>query len=98
MSTYKELLQEHAFLTRKIDEVKAKEFAAVVDEIKQVMRDYGIGASDLCVEKNEKTKKRSAYTVSPKYRDAETGATWSGRGKSPKWIEGKDRDAFLIRT
>lgn len=33
----------------------------------------------------------------PKYRDPQTGKTWSGRGRIPKWIEGKDRENFLIK-
>ncbi|WP_199542032.1 H-NS family nucleoid-associated regulatory protein [Paraburkholderia kururiensis] len=33
----------------------------------------------------------------PKYRDPETGATWSGRGRAPAWLaETKDRAVFLI--
>lgn len=32
----------------------------------------------------------------PKYRDPKTGATWSGRGKPPNWIVGKNRDRFLM--
>ncbi|WP_084069337.1 H-NS family nucleoid-associated regulatory protein [Paraburkholderia heleia] len=33
----------------------------------------------------------------PKYRDPETGATWSGRGRAPAWlVEAKDRAVFLI--
>jgi DNA-binding protein H-NS len=35
----------------------------------------------------------------PKYRDAATGKTWTGRGKPPNWIAGaKDRDAYLIEA
>jgi DNA-binding protein H-NS len=35
--------------------------------------------------------------VKPKYRNPETGATWTGRGKPPNWIkDAKSRDAFLI--
>ena len=34
--------------------------------------------------------------VAPKYRDPVSGNTWTGRGKAPKWIEGKDRTPFLI--
>jgi DNA-binding protein H-NS len=30
------------------------------------------------------TDKRSV--VAPKYRDAATGMTWTGRGKQPKWL------------
>jgi DNA-binding protein H-NS len=32
----------------------------------------------------------------PKYRNPETGKTWSGLGTVPGWIKGKDRAAFLI--
>ena len=35
--------------------------------------------------------------VAPKYRNQATGETWTGRGKPPKWIQGQDRDQFLIR-
>jgi DNA-binding protein H-NS len=45
--------------------------------------------------------KKSAPTASPavKYRDPETGATWSGRGRMPKWLalaegQGKRREDF----
>ncbi|WP_373785874.1 H-NS family nucleoid-associated regulatory protein, partial [Delftia acidovorans] len=31
-----------------------------------------------------------------KYRDPASGATWTGRGKPPRWIEGKDRKALEI--
>ena len=34
--------------------------------------------------------------VAAKYRDPATGATWSGRGKPPQWIAGKDRTPFVI--
>ncbi|WP_282892473.1 H-NS family nucleoid-associated regulatory protein, partial [Xanthobacter autotrophicus] len=34
--------------------------------------------------------------VSAKYLDPNSGATWTGRGKPPAWIAGKDRDQFLI--
>ncbi|WP_420484821.1 H-NS family nucleoid-associated regulatory protein [Delftia acidovorans] len=31
-----------------------------------------------------------------KYRNEATGSTWTGRGKPPAWIIGKDRSEFLI--
>jgi DNA-binding protein H-NS len=40
--------------------------------------------------------------VAPKYRDAQTGQTWAGRGARPRWLvarlkAGKKLDDFLIR-
>lgn len=39
--------------------------------------------------------------VQPKYRCPDSGATWSGRGREPRWLAaaikaGKKRDDFLI--
>ncbi len=39
--------------------------------------------------------------VAPKYRNPETGVTWSGRGRSPRWIleaeqSGTARESFKI--
>jgi DNA-binding protein H-NS len=36
--------------------------------------------------------------VKPKYRNAATGETWTGRGKPPKWIAGQDRNQYLIEN
>ncbi|WP_415867691.1 H-NS family nucleoid-associated regulatory protein [Burkholderia ubonensis] len=33
-----------------------------------------------------------------KYRDPASGAVWSGRGRTPRWIAGQDREKFLIRS
>lgn len=37
-------------------------------------------------------------TQPPKYRNPQTGATWSGRGPAPRWIIGQNRARFLIDT
>ena len=34
--------------------------------------------------------------VTAKYLNPKSGATWTGRGKPPSWIAGKDREQFLI--
>jgi DNA-binding protein H-NS len=35
--------------------------------------------------------------VPAKYRSAETGETWTGRGRAPLWLAGKNKDDFLIK-
>ncbi|WAI82622.1 MULTISPECIES: H-NS histone family protein [Achromobacter] len=40
--------------------------------------------------------------VAPKYRHPQTGETWSGRGKAPRWLaaeeaSGATRESFLIK-
>jgi DNA-binding protein H-NS len=43
-------------------------------------------------------KRKAAFkgTQPPMYRNPETDATWSGFGRIPGWIAGKDREQFRI--
>lgn len=57
-------------------------------------------ASNSSVATRSKEKRPGNYARGPqpaKYRDPETGATWSGRGPAPAWMaNAKDRAKFLI--
>lgn len=58
--------------------------------------------ADKVVTKSPATKQPKAGNYvrgpqEPKYRDPQSGATWSGRGKAPGWLaSAADRTAFLI--
>lgn len=44
---------------------------------------------------------RARKPVAPKFRNGKTGETWSGRGRTPRWLaaleaEGKSREEFRI--
>ena len=96
MSSYKELLAQRSALEKQIEEARELEFAQVVSDIKQKMVDYGISLADLGISSTRGKAVKARSTVAPKYRDPESGATWSGRGKPPRWIVGKERDAFSV--
>jgi len=44
-----------------------------------------------------KARRRTGGTVAAKFRNPESGQTWSGRGREPVWIKGKDREEFKIQ-
>jgi len=46
--------------------------------------------------KSTRKAKSTQSKVAPKYKDPISGATWSGRGLAPKWIEGQDRSKFAM--
>ncbi len=54
--------------------------------------------------KPAKPKKKAAKRkVAPKYKDPQSGATWSGRGLTSKWLAerekaGQKREEFLIKA
>ena len=68
MSSYKELLAQRENLERQIEEAKSREYAEVLNEIKQKMADYGITLAELAggrSGKNLKTQRASARGRSP---------------------------------
>ena len=96
MSTYKELQSQIEKLQKEADHARKSELANAISDIHTKMRDYGITAEDLGLGGKKKAGKTVRKPVAPKYRNTETGETWSGRGKPPKWMAGRDKLQFLI--
>jgi len=99
MSTYQSLLQKKTELDAKIAEAHKHEKIAAITQVRELVQQFGLSADDLFGKYTSAgvrivVGKRS--TVAPKYRDPATSATWTGRGKPPKWIADKDRTAFAI--
>lgn len=106
--SYKELLKQAEELMRRVDEAKRIEMQSAIATCKELIKEFGLSPYDLGYVKTQvvpahKAKKGDATfgakpvkAVSPpKYRDPDTGATWSGRGHQPHWIVG-NRDEYLI--
>lgn len=96
MKSYKELQVEIKNLQQQAEKVRQIELAKAIEEIKAKIQEYGITERDLFGGATKKRENQSGV-VQPKYRNKETGETWTGRGKPPKWIAGKDKNLFLIK-
>jgi len=94
MSSYKELLAQRELLDKQIKEVVQREKADGIAKAKVIIEQYDLSASDLFSRKAG--SKAASGKVAPKYRNPATGETWTGRGKAPKWIDGRDRGNYLI--
>jgi len=94
MSSYKDLLAQREQLDKQIKEAIALEKADGIAKAKAIIDQYGLSAADLFSRKAG--GKSAGGKVAPKYRNPSTGETWTGRGKAPKWIDGKDRSNYLI--
>ncbi|WP_244816860.1 H-NS family nucleoid-associated regulatory protein [Caballeronia sp. Lep1P3] len=88
-----ELMAQRESLEKELAEARRKEERLALIEIVQKMREYGITLNELLGRKPGSSQ--AAADTGIKYRDPTSGATWSGRGRAPQWIAGKDRDAFL---
>ena len=69
---------------------------AVIDRIVKLVIAHNITVEQLVDALGGLSRKRRLGPVAQKYRDPETGRTWSGRGKEPLWLRGQDRSKFQI--
>ena len=90
MSELKELLAARAKLDADIAGARRMESEAALVKVRELVEEFGFTAQQVFPWKPPEKK------VTAKYLDEKTGATWTGRGKPPAWIVGKDRDDFLI--
>ena len=104
MSKLQELIAEKARLESEISALISASRKEAIDKVRALIQEFDLtaeeigrtGTSSRSAKKGGGSSKAGAK-VQPKYRDPETGATWSGRGVAPRWIAGKDRQAFLIQ-
>jgi DNA-binding protein H-NS len=107
MASYKELKKQAEALLRQAEEAFLVERAEGIRQVKEFINEFQLTASDIGLVKTEivkarKDPKKKTFPVKlakvvapPKYRDPESGRTWSGRGHQPQWIVG-NRDEYLI--
>lgn len=102
MATLKELEQQQADLAKRIAEMRAAARQEVLSQIKSLMAEHGLSTADLSASPSRKSGGPTVGSkVAPKYRDPQTGATWTGRGLKPKWLkqsleQGKTLEEFAI--
>lgn len=99
MSAYEDLLRQKQELEQRIKEARKSQIADAVAEVRALIAKYDLTEKDVFPAGRRGGRGRgraSAGKVPPKYRDPVTGQTWTGRGKAPRWIDGKDRTQFLI--
>ncbi|MTW14316.1 H-NS histone family protein [Pseudoduganella eburnea] len=95
MSTYAEIQAQIAELETKAKEARAAELAGAKEKIAEIMAAHGLTLDDLRGVRTKASKARQP--VPAKYRNPESGDTWTGRGRAPLWLAGKNKGDFLIK-
>ncbi|CAG9252413.1 DNA-binding protein Bv3F [Burkholderia diffusa] len=94
MATYLELSKKRSALLNELEVARRTEAKAAIASIRELVDLYELTEHDIFPPRRGRPKK--PVPLPPKYRDPKTGATWSGRGRSPAWLAGKKRERFLI--
>jgi len=101
MASLQELLDQKAALEKAIETTRRQEKAEAISQVKALMSQYGLTASDLASKAPAKPSAVKGSKVAAKYRNKATGETWSGRGLQPKWLKaalasGRKIDDFAV--
>jgi DNA-binding protein H-NS len=97
-SKIQELLKQKEEIEKAIIEEKERRRFEGIEKAKAIIEEYDLEMNDVFPNRVTKSKSLDSTPnkVAPKYRNPENGSTWTGRGKEPSWIAGKDRALFLI--
>ena len=92
MTTIAELLAQKEAIEQQIAEIRKNERADAISRARAIVIEFDLTADDLFSSKKITAKKQ----VKAKYRNPETGETWTGRGRAPHWLVDKNRADYLI--
>lgn len=105
--------KEISKLQKKAEALQTKRRKPVIASIVSSMREYNITPEEIAAafsgaaktpratSSRKATPNAAKRQVAPKYRHPQSGETWSGRGKAPRWLAaeeaaGNSRETFLI--
>lgn len=95
MATYIELQNQIAELQRAAEEARANESQGAIEQIRKLMQDFSLSIDDI-VGKGKKRGGKAKAEGAVQFRDDE-GNTWSGRGRMPGWLQGKDKEQYRVQ-
>lgn len=97
MESYKDLKIKLEELVAKVEFARKIEISDVVLEIREKINEYKLEPKDIFpfLDKSRVGETRARRVA--KYMNPKTGATWSGRGRPPRWIlEAENKEKFLL--
>lgn len=108
MLRLKKLEQQREALEAEIEDLKEKQKKPAIAEMVDTMIRLEIDPQNVLQAYRQQTGKSipaTRRTLGPapaKYQHPETGQTWTGRGKAPRWLtdleeQGNPRDKYLIK-
>jgi len=96
-STYAELKKQIAELEHAANAARKSEIAEAISKIQAIMNEYGLTVADIDGKGKLKSPKTKA-AVPVQFVNPETNETWTGRGRAPRWLDGKDREQYRVKS
>lgn len=106
MADLKRLLEQKAALEKQIEATRREERDQALQQIRELMSQHHLTPADLrpgsaARAAPKKKASGSSRKAAIKFRNAETGDAWSGRGLQPRWLkaalaQGRKLDDFKV--
>ncbi|MCA8052817.1 H-NS histone family protein [Burkholderia arboris] len=97
MKSYQDLLADLEKIKIDIDLVRESEARLLAGRVLALLKESGIDLPAI-LDVADLDRKEVKRKIKPKYWNPATGATWSGRGRTPRWLVGKNFDDYVIKS
>ncbi|KVT10860.1 hypothetical protein WT24_13540 [Burkholderia sp. MSMB1078WGS] len=88
MKAYQEYKKYVESVEKAIEQERLRIASSVLQQVRECVAEFNFKPEDVFSIRQKR---------SPKYYDPETGRTWSGVGREPLWMRGKDRRIFELK-
>ncbi|CAM2151941.1 DNA-binding protein H-NS [Pararobbsia alpina] len=98
MNSIKDLIAERQRLDDLLDEARRGEKDRALKDIAELAAAHGITIVEIASALGHGPKKTGRTDLPAAYYDPITGRSWTGRGRTPWWLEGKALDDYRIHV
>ena len=96
MSNIAELIAQKEQIEQQIKELRKNQRQEAIAKACAIITEFDLSIGEVFT-KGAKVAAGTRRKAAPKYRDPLSGKTWTGRGRPPRWLDGKDASEFLIK-
>lgn len=96
MSQVEQIAAQIAQLQGELKRIKDEERSGALTQVRNLVATHELSVDEIFSTKKAKASASARKPVPVKYRNNETGETWTGRGMTPKWLREKNLADFLV--
>lgn len=97
MPTYQEYQEQISKLQALAAQARQDEIIEARRQVRDLMQKHNLSIDELTATAKKVSTPAKLGSVKAKYQDPESGKMWTGRGRAPRWLDGRNKEEFLIK-
>ena len=98
MNSIKDLIAERQRLDDLLDEARRIEKEGALKDIAELAAQHNISIVEIACALGHAPKKTGRTDLPAAFYDPVTGRSWTGRGRTPWWLEGKALEDYRVHS